>query len=285
MEILIVAAAILLLLVIYICIEQHMLVLRMEDVRLSRLPAQWDGLRVLQISDLHHRKVGRRNCRLLKIAEKQKPDWIVITGDLVSRDFRAEKELADVWAFLTGLRKIAPVFLCLGNHELDLIQTERFQPLQRAITETGCQLLDNEKLYFEKNGARICVAGASLKYGVYRDENGGYRNLQTYTTYQLESAIGKREEFTILLAHNPLMMETYAAWGADLVLSGHVHGGIVRLPGVGGLLSPERRFFPKYNLGFYQNRGTYMYVSGGIGKLRLLNPPEISLLYLKSVKK
>ena len=90
---------------------------------------------------------------------------------------------------------------------------------------------------------------------------------------------------TILLAHNPLLLDTYAAWGADLVLCGHVHGGLIRLPLAGGLLSPERKFFPKYDKGLYEKAGTKMYVSGGIGKPRFWNPPEINLLYLKSVQK
>ncbi len=285
MEIIMILVVILLLILIYVCIEQRMLILRKQEIHLAQLPSEWDGLRVLQISDMHHRKLGRGNCRLLEMAAGQQPDWIVITGDLVSRDFRAEKELAEVWTLLTGLRKIAPVYLCLGNHELDLIQNDQFQPLKKAIEETGCCLLDNGKIYFEKNGAKICLAGASLKYSVYRDENRGYRNLQTFTPYQLEEALGVKDTFTLLLAHNPLMLETYKEWGADLVLCGHMHGGIARFPGIGGLLSPERKFFPKYDLGLYQNCGTYMYVSGGIGKMRLFNPPEVNLLYLKSVQK
>ena len=83
----------------------------------------------------------------------------------------------------------------------------------------------------------------------------------------------------------PLLLDSYAGWGADLVLCGHVHGGLVRLPFLGGVLSPERKFFPKYDKGLYEKDGTKMYVSGGIGKPRLCNPPEINLIHLKSVQK
>ena len=270
---------------LYACLEQHTLILKKQEIKLTHLPEEWDGLKVLQISDLHHRKFGKGNRRIIELAAQQKPDWIVITGDLVSRDFRPEKELAEMWAFLTGLRKIASVYLCLGNHELDMIRNEVFQPVKKVIEETGCRLLDNEKIYFQRDGAEICLAGASLKFNVYRDENWRFRNLQDYTIFEMIEDLGDKETFTLMLAHNPLMMETYTLWGADLVLCGHVHGGVVRLPGLGGLLSPERRFFPRYDLGLYQNRATYMYVSGGLGKLRLFNPPEINLLYLKSVNK
>ena len=85
-----------------------------------------------------------------------------------------------------------------------------------------------------------------------------------------------------MLAHNPLLLDSYADWGADLVLCGHMHGGLIRLPFVGGMLSPERRFFPRYDKGLYQKKNTKMYVSGGIGKLRLGNPPEINLLVLRA---
>ena len=102
-------------------------------------------------------------------------------------------------------------------------------------------------------------------------------------TEQVTEALGAPKEgcYNVLLAHNPVYFDTYAAWGADLTLSGHLHGGIVRLPGIGGLLSPERRFFPAYSKGLYAlDDDCQMYVSGGIGKLRLLNPPEINFLTL-----
>ncbi len=96
----------------------------------------------------------------------------------------------------------------------------------------------------------------------------------------MEQALGKRSGTTILLAHNPLFADSYAQWGADLVLCGHLHGGVVRLPFVGGVLSPERRFFPRYDKGYYQIGETQMIVSGGIGKPRLWNPPEVGVIEL-----
>lgn len=272
-----------LLLIIILCVilGQRLLRVRNQVIHKQELPASWDGMRILQISDIHHRQLGKNNSRLIRAAARTQPDWIVITGDLVSRDFSAEKELAQIWTLLTSLRKIAPVYLCLGNHELDLIRTDKFQPLATAIEKTGCRLLNNERLYFQRDGEEICLAGASLKYQVYRNELQGYRHLKDYTTAQLKEDLGKKDCFTLLLAHNPLMLKTYGDWGADVVLCGHMHGGVVRLPCLGGLLSPERRFFPKYDKGLYQYRNTYMYVSSGIGKFRLFNLPEINLIELR----
>ena len=86
---------------------------------------------------------------------------------------------------------------------------------------------------------------------------------------------------TLLLAHSPLALDTYAAWGAELVVSGHVHGGMIRLPVVGGLLSPERKLFPAYSRGHYRQGHTDLIVTGGIAKPRLFNPPELRIITLQ----
>lgn len=261
-------------------LEQNMLLVCRQEIPLSELPVQWDGCRIVQISDLHH----RHSKDILEKTAMAKPDLIMITGDLVSRDFSPEKSSVKVGNFLHGLRKIAPVYYCAGNHELDLMQRREWQNLRCILESQGCCILENRTVTLTRGGAAIDLAGITLRSGHYKNEN-HYRNLASYTYEEMEMAIGRRQRFTILLAHNPLMLETYAAWGADLVLSGHVHGGIARIPGVGGVLSPERRFFPRYDKGLYQNCGTYLYVSGGVGKFRINVPPEINVIQLKSVKR
>ena len=175
--------------------------------------------------------------------------------------------------------------MTVGNHELDLPPAV-WEQLRQTIAQSGCRLLQNQTISLEMPGSvPLYLAGADLAYGVYRDENRKFRNLQPYTAADLENDLGRRRGCTVLLAHNPLLLDSYAGWGADLVLCGHVHGGLVRLPFLGGVLSPERKFFPKYDKGLYEKDGTKMYVSGGIGKPRLCNPPEINLIHLKSVQK
>ena len=113
-----------------------------------------------------------------------------------------------------------------------------------------------------------------------------YMNLTAYgndsVNETLTHLLGTCRENTVLLAHNPLWFRSYAKWGAALTLSGHVHGGAVRLPLIGGLLSPERAFFPPYDKGYYTDGRHDMIVSGGLGKLRLFNPPEICLITPKT---
>ena len=245
------------LILIWFLIEQHLLLVRCKDITLPHLPPAFAGTTLLQITDLHHREMGKNNCRIVQKAAKFRPDHIVLTGDLISRDMRDFQGIA---SFLTALSKISPVWICLGNHELDLPP----------------EILEQLRQY---------LAGADLAYGIYRDENRGFRHLQSYTAADLENDLGHRRGCTVLLAHNPLLLDSYAGWGADLVLCGHVHGGLVRLPFLGGVLSPERKFFPKYDKGLYEKDGTKMYVSGGIGKPRLWNPPEINWIHLNSVQK
>ena len=279
---LIILFVLILLIFIWFLIEQHLLWVHREEITLSPLPPAFDGTSLLQITDLHHREMGKNNCRIVRKAAELHPDHIVLTGDLISRDMR---DFHGIASFLTALSKISPVWICVGNHELDLPPAV-WEQLRQTIAQSGCRLLQNQTISLEMPGSvPLYLAGADLAYGVYRDENRKFRNLQPYTAADLENDLGRRRGCTVLLAHNPLLLDSYAGWGADLVLCGHVHGGLVRLPFLGGVLSPERKFFPKYDKGLYEKDGTKMYVSGGIGKPRLCNPPEINLIHLKSVQK
>lgn len=268
------------LLIIYCIIEHQIFLTSKKDVYLKELPKSFDEFRILQISDLHHRNFGKNQIRITKRAEKLSPDIIVITGDLVSRD---QRDFTKTEIFCRTLVSIAPVFFSIGNHELDLppaVQREYLDILKRA----GVQLLIDETTTLNRNGECLTIAGAALETSVYHDGNHRYGNLNMYSKEELEKAIGVRRVCTLLLAHNPLIFDTYVDWRADLILSGHVHGGVVRLPFIGGILSPERRFFPRYTKGLYRKRDSQMYISAGLGKIRFLNPPEVNLITLRREK-
>ena len=126
-------------------------------------------------------------------------------------------------------------------------------------------------------GINFEITGASLKREVYK-KDGCYKNLDVYSLSELQNAVGKpnSDALNLLIAHHPLFADVYNAWGADITFSGHIHGGAVRIPFLNlGLLSPERRFFPRYSKGVYKVGNMLLCVSGGLGKLRLFNPPEI----------
>lgn len=162
----------LILLGIWFCIEQHVLRVRKQTLSLEHLPAGWDGVSLLQITDLHHRQMGRGNCRIIRQAQQLQPDVIVLTGDIISRDMRDFHEIS---SFLQALSKISPTYLCTGNHELDL-PPEVQQEFWAMAEQAGCHPLRNETVPLEKSGCSpLYLAGAELAYGIYRDDNRGFR--------------------------------------------------------------------------------------------------------------
>lgn len=231
-----------------------------------------NGIRIAHITDLHKRSFGKNNSRLIRKTTAENPDIILITGDLVSRDCRS---FSGAGQLLRELCSCAPVYVIFGNHESDL-PPELQHSVTDAINSAGAVLLNNRTETLHIKGRKLNLCGLVLDNAVYK-VNGGYSNLKKVTKADIVSAIGEKPQGeTILLVHNPLFAEEYAGWGADYAVSGHVHGGAVRIPFTGiGLLSPERRFLPKYTKGVYQSGNMKLLLSGGLGKPRLFDPPEI----------
>lgn len=244
-------------------------------VTADRLPEAFDGYRIAHISDLHNATFGKENSRLLELLRKTEPDIIAITGDLL--DSR-NADVAIALAFAEQAMAIAPCYYVPGNHESRVGEYER---LKEGLISLGVTVLEGAKISLDRGEERICVAGVSdpsfqTGYPDGEDEavmNGMLRQL------------GGNPGFTILLSHRPELMNVYAKYGVDLVLSGHAHGGQFRLPFIGGLVAPNQGFFPEYDAGLYRENGTQMVVSRGIGKsiipLRFNNRPEIVLIQLK----
>lgn len=276
MKIFVISTAFLFLLILWFFIERRFLLTVKDEIYLENLPPDFNGLKILQISDIHHRKFGQDNSKISRIAESLSPDLIFLTGDMVSRN---ETDFSSIGKLCARLSEIAPVYFVFGNHELDFSAEKRMKYIY-ALNKNGVTILDNSTETICRNSSSIDIAGATLIKRIYRDENRKYRNLSSYSLDQLNSDLGVRKRCTLLLAHNPLIAETYAQWNADVVFSGHVHGGIIRLPLIGGILSPERRFFPRFTKGLYLLNNTRLYVSGGVGKVRLFNPAEINLVTL-----
>lgn len=228
-------------------------------------------LKIMHISDIHGSRKGENNSHISDMAEKNKPDLIFITGDLVSR---SETDFRSVEILLNRLCAVAPVFMVYGNHEQSL-EVNAFRDFSDMLARTKVILLTNSRKNIEVKGKKLCIYGVVQKYTTYK-KNDSYKNLDRFTLKDMTDIVGRclPEKTVLLLAHNPLWAEVYSRWGADYTFSGHVHGGIIRLFGR-GLLSPERKFFPKYSKGVYNVGGMKLCVSAGIGKLRLFNPPEI----------
>jgi hypothetical protein len=207
----------------------------------------------------------------------------MFTGDLYSRSeniFTIKRKVP----LMKKLNEIAPVYYVWGNHEADVPDKARL--MNSRLQEEGITILRNEKVRIYSGDSFINLYGLELDESCYKNPDGGYKNLTPVTLEMMNSLLGKADEdgFNILMAHSPMPFETYARWGADFTLSGHVHGGIIRIGGV-GLLSPERKLFPEFTKGLYlcetDSGKALMEVSAGLGKFRINNPETISLCVLR----
>lgn len=250
------------------------------EVKSERLPEEFDGYKIAHVSDLHNDEFGENNEKLLALIKEAKPDMIAITGDLLdSRRTSVEKALN----FVQQAVQIAPCYYVTGNHESRI--DEEYEQLEKAMTEAGVIILRNDKLNLGKDGAQITVAGIDDPRFV----------LSSDRLEKMESVIGDvltgllkdvpEEQFTLLLSHRPELFELYCEQEVDLVLSGHVHGGQFRIPGIGGLIGPGQGLLPDYDAGLYSNDSTNMVLSRGLGQsivpFRINNPPELVVVTLR----
>ncbi|MBR1393747.1 MAG: metallophosphoesterase [Ruminococcus sp.] len=260
-------------------VQNRMLSVQRLEVTLKNLPAGFEGKRILHLSDLHKKRYGEGFNNLINSCAFLEPDYIFFTGDLFSR---TETDMEPKLVLMKRLMKLAPVYYVVGNHETD--RPDRSQVLNEAMLKLGVHVLINSSEQITLGDEHINVIGTALPREHYRNTKGGFSGRMAVTKELLDRLVGRPEagNVNLLLSHDPLPFEAYAEWGADLTFSGHVHGGVVRLPFVGGLLSPERRFFPKYTKGLYRIGEAQMAVSAGLGKFRLNNPSHVLLVTLRT---
>ena len=241
------------------------------SLEFENLPREFDGFRIALVSDLHGWSFGENNSRLAKLIKDSEPDLIAITGDMISH----AEHLQAVEDLLIGIEGIAPIYYINGNHEWGGKLTAQAEALMEKY---GARCLNNEYEAFEKDGASIVICGAE-------DKNGPADMIKPYAL-----AEKLREEypddFVLWLYHRNDTILNYPRLPVELVLSGHAHGGIVRLPGFGGLLDVRGRFGAEYENGLYSLGSLKMVVSRGLGNSvvipRFLNRPELPLITLKS---
>lgn len=236
------------------------------------LPESFDGCRIVVLGDLHSTYFGENNQRLLEAVQDADPDYIFLVGDLLD----ATREVPADYAIRTadGLTAIAPTYYVTGNHEWAVGDVPE---LKETLAAHGVTVLSNQFTVLERNGDAIVLAGI--------DDPNGYADQKTPETVAAEMYAAYGDPFWVLLAHrNNLFAPQYSLLGADLVVSGHGHGGIIRLPFTDGLLSVDRTFFPSYTAGLYEENGSCLFVTRGLGNssptFRLFNRPEVAVLTL-----
>ena len=271
--------AIIILGIIILIIENTRISVTRYRVTCRGLPKEFRGFRILHLSDLHTKRFGKDYSRLIDRIVPLHPDIIFFTGDLISR---TEKKYANKVLLMKRLMEIAPVYYSLGNHEVD--NRETAEKLANELVDIGVHVLVNSKEILTRESAQIEIYGLALESYFFKNPTGDFKQLPPVTTAAITELWGKKTDnmFSVLLAHSPLPFSEYEKWGADIVFSGHMHGGIIRIPFTKrGLLSPERKFFPDFTEGVFRKFGANMVVSRGLGKLRIFNPSEIVLVSLK----
>lgn len=262
---------VLVLLVAFFLQQQNHIKMQTVDIYDPNLPAAFDGLRIVHLSDNHGKEFGEDNERLLAKVAAMKPDLIALTGDII--DQAGQMDMLP--ALAKGLSEIAPTYYVTGNHEWAV---HRINDLKKLLKENGVRVLSNEYEIWEIDGATLAVAGVDDPNGLLGQKTG-------------EELRGEIEaDYTLLLSHRDTV-DTYARWGYDLVLCGHGHGGMIRVPLIDqGILGTSRNLFPKYDGGLVAyEQGGYCFVSRGLGSntvpipaFRLFNRPDLPLLILHS---
>lgn len=252
--------------------SNHSLQTTRFDIPLADLPAGFDGTRITVLGDTHGAVFGENNEHLFSAVADTDPEYIFLLGDLEDSNRGPTPGYAESMA--AGLSAIAPTYYVTGNHEWAIGHTSE---LKERLRQNGVHVLSNQFVPLERGGDQLVLAGI--------DDPNGYADQKTPEALAAELYAAWGDPFWILLAHrNNFFAERYSLLGADLVLSGHSHGGVIRLPFLGGLIDHDRRLFCHYSAGLYRENGSTLFVTRGIGNSgisrRLFNRPEIAALTL-----
>lgn len=248
----------------------------------EKIPASFNGYKILHLSDWHCTKYGKENKRLIRIIKKQDYDVIFASGDFAVRQKHEYLPAIDFLKTLTD----KPIYFTWGNHELALTR-EEYLDMWDKLNKIGVRVLENEHIKLEKNGEIINLYG--LRYNS-KDEDTKYIKKQEVIDRYYErytSALGEidKTKFNILITHDPLYYNVYVKEGFDLVYAGHLHGGAIRFFGFCLAKLKSGIIITRLGAGLKKKENTKMIISRGIGNstipVRVFNPPEISITTLK----
>lgn len=242
------------------------------DISSEKIPPGFDGFCIVQISDLHNSKNSVKTESLISKAASAKPDIILLTGDMIDSYF---PDVSAAMSVIKRLNEIAPVYYIIGNHEARTGQTGT---LLRQMHELGISILNDSYAIIRAGDDEIAILGITDPRSVNIDGDADNASIVSESLSSLGYDYGNGM-YTILLAHRPELIKSYATFGVDLVFTGHAHGGLVRLPFIGGLYAPHQGLFPDYTVGIYTVADTSMIVNKGVGNsgysFRINDNPEL----------
>lgn len=288
--------------------QNNSIVVTKMNYKNKKIPKEFNGLKILHISDFHNKKFGKNYKRIIKKIKEINPNIVLITGDTIDCHFPKPDR---VYYFFELLTKIFPVYLVSGNHEH---VCGRYDEFIKGYKNAGVHILDDTFVEIEKNNEKLKILGISDLTGNIRarlakkqvklrlntselccyisaiKENVfGYISDNSRKVFEekIKNVVCKcnKNEFCILLAHRPELINLYEKYNIDLVLSGHAHGGQFRFLGIKGIIAPGQGIFPKYTSGLYRKKNTSMIVSRGLGNsvipIRIFNRPELVVIDLE----
>ncbi|NLZ83947.1 MAG: metallophosphoesterase [Clostridiales bacterium] len=321
----IIAAAIglIMLLILWSRIEMKILTTTEYIVETDKLGSCSLATNFIVLADLHNHVIGQDNKKIINKIDSIDPDFIVSAGDLITKGQLCIP--SNGFDLLKKLSKKYTIYYGYGNHEIhfdhlldqldgkvegidiskedvDRVRTLHSNWLQykNSLKDLGIIILDDEQtlIKLQEGPSRIRISGLSLEPKYYRKfKNNTDRSTVEYSLNEKPMAVNEYlnnnigqvdddEEFNLLIAHSPIYFEDYVKWGADLTVSGHIHGGMIRIPFIGGLLSPQVSIFPKFDSGRFTKDGKDMIISRGLGShslmIRIFNPPELLVIRLQN---
>ena len=283
--------------------EQHFFCVTHYEVHSPKITctAEKDSVnRIIFLGDLHNHVYGKQNNKLFEAIKTEQPDLILIGGDMLVA--KNDVQYQEALHFVSRLPQLCPVYYASGNHEQRIKEDQEnyslcYEEYRKKLQAEGVHFLENESCDILLGNQQIHISGLELPLIVNRK----FRKAdvtaeevrrclgEKHTTENHKKQLEITENFAdnsyhILLAHNPSYMEAYKEWGADLILSGHLHGGCVRLPGIGGVITPQAFLFPKYSGEMTVEGEQTIIVSKGLGthtfNVRLFNPAEVIAITL-----
>lgn len=296
---------VILILIIIVCLNNILnknIFVREYEIRNDKIPENFKSYKLLQITDVHS---IRNELQIEKIIEKvklQKPDLICVTGDLIDaeyymnqNDLYKNKKINEIeeltLKFMSELTKINTTYYIYGNHEMMLLDDPENNIFKINLENIGVKILNNKVEILEIDGDKINLIGVQDPATLYKHEEYAYidgNNKEKVNVILddlfLELPEESKNNFSILLSHRPEYFELYDKYNIDLALTGHTHGGIVKLPIIKGIYAHPQGWFPEYSYGMYKTNDFLMIINGGIGysklPIRIFNPPEICTITL-----
>ncbi len=252
------------------------------NIKLNKLPKEFNGYKLILLSDIH-------NCfynvdKIIETIKTEKPNGVIISGDLLVYANSSKANNLKSLDIVKKISKYSDVYYAPGNHEMGYMikNIQEWLEYEKYLLDSDSDniyYLDNKSIEITLGNSSINIHGLHLTDGYYK------RFIKKeLSKSDIEKLLGECDinKFNILIAHNPDYFKDYIDWGADVVLSGHNHGGLLRLPFIGGVISPRLRLFPKYDYGQFRTNDHILILSGGLGahslKIRVNNTPEIVIV-------